>query len=263
MNILVAYVRTHRQSTAVLFAMVGPFLVSLALVPFRTSFVNTAAAMVMIALVVGVALVARSSGGVVASVSSALWFNFFLTRPYESFEISHRGDIETTVSLFVVGLIVTALAARSHHHLGVSREESALLETIRAIEGATDSPVAFSPVTDVASSFLIELLGLRACRFESQPVAPPLAQLTPSGAVEHVGMIWPVEEMGLPGPEFEIRATCAERTEGVFVLTPTPGYVVSLERRRQAALLVHTVALALASSPSRSRDDHDVEERGR
>jgi hypothetical protein len=37
------------------------------------------------------------SGRVLAALSSAVWFDFFLTAPYLTFVIIDRADIETTV----------------------------------------------------------------------------------------------------------------------------------------------------------------------
>jgi K+-sensing histidine kinase KdpD len=39
-------------------------------------------------------------------VSVAVWFDFFLTQPYERFTITRRTDIETTVLLLVIGVAV-------------------------------------------------------------------------------------------------------------------------------------------------------------
>jgi K+-sensing histidine kinase KdpD len=40
----------------------------------------------------------------------AVWFDFFLTQPYERFTITRRTDIETTVLLLVIGVAVTEIA---------------------------------------------------------------------------------------------------------------------------------------------------------
>ena len=51
------------------------------------------------------------SPALLAAVSPAAWFDFFLTQPYERFAITHREDIETTVLLVAVGAAVTELAS--------------------------------------------------------------------------------------------------------------------------------------------------------
>ena len=80
------------------------------LVPFRASFPNTDAALAMLLVVVAVAANGYRLAGVLAAVSTAVWFDFFLTQPYERFSITRRTDIETTVLLLVIGVAVTEIA---------------------------------------------------------------------------------------------------------------------------------------------------------
>ena len=87
-----------------------PIGLAAVLVPARQTLAGTAAALILVALITAIAILGSRSGGLLASVSSALSFDFFLTRPYERLAISHRPDLETTISLFVVGVIVTKLA---------------------------------------------------------------------------------------------------------------------------------------------------------
>ena len=110
----------HRNAVANVAALGLPLGVAAALVPFRSSFANTASALVLVAVVVGIAVIGNRTAGFLATVSATLWFDFFLTRPYERLAITHRPDIETAVSLFVVGIVVTELAARNRHHQEVA-----------------------------------------------------------------------------------------------------------------------------------------------
>ena len=103
-------------------ALFAPLVLCAALVPVRDSFATTAAALVLVALIAAIAILGNRPAGVVAAASSSIWFDFFLTRPYERLAISHRDDLETTISLFVVGIIVTELAARSRHHRQVAAQ---------------------------------------------------------------------------------------------------------------------------------------------
>src|ERR1700691_1403422 len=102
-------VAVRRDSLANICGVVVPLGVSASLVPARASLVGTAAALILVAVIATIAILGNRFAGVLASASSALWFDFLLTRPYERFAISHRADVETTVSLFVVRLIVTEL----------------------------------------------------------------------------------------------------------------------------------------------------------
>ena len=68
--------------------LVGPFLVALALVPFRTDLSRTNAALILVVVVVAVAALGSRTAGVLAALSAAAWFDFFLTRPYQTFDKS-------------------------------------------------------------------------------------------------------------------------------------------------------------------------------
>ena len=93
----------YRDRLAAAAGAVSPLVVAAIMAPFRGSFANTAAALVMVGVIIAVAVIGNRSAGVVASASAAVWFDFFLTRPYDRFAISHRPDLETTIAIFVVG----------------------------------------------------------------------------------------------------------------------------------------------------------------
>lgn len=246
-----SFVARYRRALALLAAIAVPIGVAVLLVPFRGTFANTAAALVLVVVVLALAIAADRLTGVLASASAALWFDFFLTRPYERFAISHRPAIETTVAIVVVGLLVNELAATSHRRSRVSREEAHFLDTIRDLAALGAAATPGSEMVTSAATSLTDLLHLRACRFERVAPSPPLARLRADGDVEHVGLHWPVGEIGIPGPEAEIAAEWHGRVLGYFILTPTPGQPVALERRVVAVALATIAAARL-----------DVERRG-
>ena len=192
--------------------------------------------------VVAVAANGHRVAGIAAAASAAVWFDFFLTPPFERLTIARRPDLETTISIVVVGLIITELAARSRRHLRASNESIGYLAMVHdVVELAADSAPA-STVIDHASRSLVAVLELRSCRFDRGLADPPLARIEANGDVVHVGLRWPVDDAGIPGPEAEIIARWRGRTVGRFVLTPTPGTPISLERRVVAVALVDVVA---------------------
>ena len=91
-------------------AFLAPLGLAAILAPWRASFPNTDAALVLILLIVAVAANGYRLAGFVSALSAAVWFDFFLTRPYERFSIFRRADIETTVLLLVIGVAVTEIA---------------------------------------------------------------------------------------------------------------------------------------------------------
>ena len=90
--------------------LAAPLALAALLVPFRGSFPNTDAALALILVVVAVAANGYRLAGILAAVSAAAWFDFFLTQPYERFAITRRADIETTILLLVIGVAVTEIA---------------------------------------------------------------------------------------------------------------------------------------------------------
>ena len=101
---------------AALCGLLLPVGVSAILVPFRTTFALPAAALVLVLVVVAVGSFGNRLAGLIAALSSAAWFDFFLTKPYDTFNITYRPDLQTAIALLVVGLAVTEIAARSRGH---------------------------------------------------------------------------------------------------------------------------------------------------
>src|SRR5580698_3489437 len=235
----------NRTRWAIGAGAVIPLVVAAVLVPFRGTFAGTAAALVMVIVIVAIAVSGTRIAGVVASVSSALWFDFFLTRPYERFTIEQRPDLETTIAIFVVGVVVTELAARSRRHWQAATSSTAYVEMIHgvAVLAADSAPIA--AMIEQTNDSLVTLLSLRACRFDRALSDPPLAQIQSNGDVALVGLRWPATEIGLPGPEAEILAKWRGRVVGRFVVTPTPGATVTLEQRIVAVAVVDVVAAYL------------------
>jgi hypothetical protein len=212
------------------------------LVPFRSSYAASAGALTTVAVIAPIAVFGNRVAGVVASLSGALWFDFFLTRPYDRFAISHRPDVETTIAIFVVGLIITELAGRSRHHWRAANDSTQYVSMIHTVAELAAASVPVDVIINQACNSLVPLLSLRSCRFEQSLVDPPLARIASNGDVVNVGMRWPAQEIGIPGPESEIVAQWRGQVQGRFVLTPTRGAPVTIEQRIVAVALVDVVA---------------------
>jgi len=237
----------NRNLLAKICGVVMPLAVSASLVPARASLAGTAAALILVAVIAAVAILGNRVAGVLAAASSALWFDFFLTRPYERFAISHRADLETTISLFVVGLIVTELAARGRHHRRVAVEEADFVTLIHDLAEMVALGEPAAEVIDCASSELTDLLHLRRCSY--QPGAPRSNRTTilSSGRVVHGGLLWGVSTMGLPGSDLDLPVHYGGQALGRFVLVSTPGWPVSRERLIVAVAIAAQVGAALAT----------------
>jgi hypothetical protein len=237
--------RKYRLRLSLLAAVLVPLGLGALLIPFRSSFTNAASALLFIIVVVAIAVAGNRFTGFIASIGAALWFDFFLTRPYERFAINQRSDIQTTVCIVVVGFIVTELAARNRHHYRAATEESDYVAMIHDLSELASGSEPTSEIVSRAASSIRELLNLRACRFEESTSEPPPARIGSTGEVVHVGLLWPVKQIGIPGPEAEILVRWRGQIMGRFVLTPTPGVPVSVERRIVALSLAELVGAAL------------------
>ena len=72
-----------------------------------------------------------------------------------------------------------------------------------------------------------------------------MMRLEHDGQVFLGGRLWGVDRMGLPGSEIELVVQSQGHTLGRFVMTPTPGYEVSLERRVVAVAIADQVGASL------------------
>src|SRR5262249_62247954 len=121
-----------RDRLAVVAALAAPLLLTVILVPFRTSFPNTDAALALLLVVVAVAANGYRLAGYLAALSAAVWFDFFLTRPYEELTITRRADIETTVLLLVIGVAVTEIAVWGRRQHEAASRRGGLRQGINA-----------------------------------------------------------------------------------------------------------------------------------
>jgi K+-sensing histidine kinase KdpD len=103
------FLERHRGGVVATAALV-PLVACALVVPFRDDVANTNAALGLVLLVVAAAATGIRPAGLSAAVSSAVWFDFFLTQPYGRFTIDDQADIETAVLLVLVGLAVTEIA---------------------------------------------------------------------------------------------------------------------------------------------------------
>ena len=134
--------------------------------PWRASFPNTDAALVLILVVVAVAANGYRLAGFVAALSAAVWFDFFLTRPYERFSILRRADLETTVLLLVIGVAVSELAVWGRRQHATASRRAGYLDGIRAAAQAVAAGGSPSDLIDQVTRQLTGLLALQSCRFQ-------------------------------------------------------------------------------------------------
>ena len=212
-----------------------PIAVSAALVPFRSSFALPASALVLVLVVVAVGSFGSRFAGVLAALSAAAWFN-----------ITYRPDLQTEISLLVVGLAITEIAARSRGHREDASEEA---NNVALIHNFTELVAAGEPAQFVvgrAAAELTSLLGLKDCRFETEMSDRHPTRIEHFGVVTLGGLRWGANRTGLPGREVELIVQYRGKTFGRFVMAPTPGSPVSSDRLLVAAFIADQVGAALS-----------------
>ncbi|MGD1011571.1 MAG: DUF4118 domain-containing protein [Acidimicrobiales bacterium] len=223
-----------------------PIGIAAAMVPVRENFASPAAALILVLVVVAVACFGSRLAGVVAAASAAAWFDFFLVKPYDLFTITHTHDLETTICLFVVGVAITEIAARSRSHREVASDESHLVALIHDFTQmvASGEPAEF--VIARAAGELTTLLGLKDCRFDTSLSTRHPTRIEHSGVVALAGLRWGASHTGLPGREVELIVEFRGEFFGRFVMTPVPGSPVSSDHLLVAALIADEVGAALS-----------------
>jgi K+-sensing histidine kinase KdpD len=239
-----------RDRVAVLVALVAPLALAAILVPFRGSFPNTDAALAMILVVVAVAANGDRLAGYVAAVSAAVWFDFFLTRPYERFTITRRVDIETTVLLLVIGVAVTELAVWGRRQQSAASRRAGYLDGINAAAQSVASGGSPTTLIDQVTRQLTHLLSLRSCRFQygvaglGQP-----ARMARDGTVTAANRAWDVDTEGFPpDTDVELLVESGGVFQGRFLMAPLPDARPGLEQRLLAVAFADQAGAALATS---------------
>ena len=217
------------------------------LIPWRASLPNTDAALVLILLVVAVAANGYRLAGFAAALSAAVWFDFFLTRPYERFSIFRRADIETTVLLLVIGVAVTEIAVWGRRQHAVASRRAGYLDGIGAAAHAVAAGGPPSDLIDEVSRQLTGLLSLQACRFQYgvAGIGQP-ARLQHDGTVTAGRAGWGA---GSPGAgDTELLVESGGILQGRFLMTPAPGAQPTVEQRLLSIAFADQVGASLAAS---------------
>ena len=150
-------------------AVAAPIAVAAAASLARDLVANTSAALVLVLVVVAVAVAGDRIAGVLAALSAAAAFDFFLTAPYLSFAILDRDDIETAVLLLALGVAVTEIALWGRGQRARSiRREGYLAGVAGAARMAAEGSARADLVVTV-ERMIADVLDLDDCRFDQQP----------------------------------------------------------------------------------------------
>jgi hypothetical protein len=239
----------------VLAGLVAPLALAAVLVPFRSGFANTDAALALLLVVVVVAATGYRRAGYLAAVSAAAWYDFFLTRPYETFDISRAADLETTVLLLLIGIAVTEIAVWGHRQQLTASQRSGYLAGINDAARAVATGDSASGLVDLVAARLTQLLGLRSCQFQYgvAGLGGP-ARVQPDGTVLIDGVPWDVDVRGvLPSAGLELLVESGGRLQGRYLMQLEPDARPTREQLLVAVAFADQVGAALGSAQPAGR----------
>ena len=237
----------NRRPLIIAAAAVVPLLACAVLSLFRDSVANTNAALGLVLLVVAAASTGIRTAGLVAALSSAAWFDYFLTEPYNHFLITDRADIETAALLMLVGLAVTEVALWGRRQqASASRHHGYLNGVLSTAATAAAGRWSTSLLIEHVCAQIVDVLQIDACRFDPGR-GPVLATLEADGTVTYNGHPYNVGRLGLPtDTEIALAVQSGGVAHGRFLLTAATSVVrPSQEQLRVAGALANQVGAAL------------------
>lgn len=237
-----------RDRLVIAAAIAAPLAAAAILLPWRGSWPNTNVALLLVVVVVAVAAAGNRLAGALAALSAAAWFDFFFTLPYQRFTIRHSSDVTTFVLLLATGLAVSQLAAYARHLRAVTIADAGYLAKITDSAAVTQSAGSPDAVVEYVRKELIGLLGLRDCRFEYGMLLGQPPRLERDGTVRTRYGHWPVDDVGMPAEEMELRAFGNGQFRGRYMLTPVPGSRPSPQARLVAVTLADLAGHALSAA---------------
>lgn len=242
-----------RPGLALGFAALAPVAVAAILMGAPSSVPNTSAALVLVVVVVVAGASGHRAAGLVAAVTSAAGFDFFLTAPRFSLDIAAARDLQTAGLLAVVGVLVAELAAWGRRQQAqASRRQGQLEGMLRSASlsvDATTTPEA--ALADIGRQIVV-VLGAERCSFVGGPPSGAHPVLAADGEVRWNGSVVDVGRSGLPTFDVvDLPVHTRERVVARFVVTAATSVVrPDLDQRRTAVALADHAASAFAALPA-------------
>jgi K+-sensing histidine kinase KdpD len=244
-------------------AFVASLLIGLVVEPFRGTIGLENVVICYLLVVVAAAGVGGRAAGIVAAVSAALAYDFFLTTPYHTLVIDSLAQV-ITVALLVVTGVVVSIGGRVRRRSAAAAEAHA--DAI--LHRVTETAAAGGPVDRVAAEGLQRLLGARRVSILRRSPAgftvavdigetrSPL-DLEALTHLDHEGRIPPGHHRVLDGvmvlPLEGVALDLVARQQPVGYLVVLPGGDVPADRTMRLAVAAIANELAIAATEQHQR----------
>jgi K+-sensing histidine kinase KdpD len=227
-------------------ALVAPFATCAVLATVRDDVTATTSALLLVVWVVAASATGDRPAGILAAVSSGVWFDFFLTEPYLRFTIADSDDIEATVLLLLIGLVVSEVALWGYRQQAQAARRSGYLEGVLGTAGKVsegDTPRA--ALIELVERQIAEVLGADTCRYVPGPIHDArIAVLDHDGVLTRGDHRVDVDRVGLPTNEHVALLVRRDAVVvGHFLVTASTEVAYpTREQRRVSVLLADQVA---------------------
>jgi hypothetical protein len=225
-----------------------PIAIAAAMVGVRGEMDTTNVALILVLVVVGTAAFSGRGPAALSAIVTAISYEFFFTKPFESLRISSADDVETTLILLAIGLAVGQLAVHARRTRSDARRGQDEITSMRRMAELVAAGASSQDLIDTAVAELTRLLALLGCRFEATATGPALPLLERSGRIETpYRRVGPDGELALPPLGVRLPVVGDGHQVGSIVLDPDPDIGVTLEARVVAVALADQLGAALAA----------------
>ncbi|WP_369371333.1 DUF4118 domain-containing protein [Promicromonospora sp. Populi] len=221
-------------------AVLAPLLACAILSTVRDAVTAATSVLVLVVLVVAAAATGDRLAALLAAFSAGAWFDFFLTEPYLTFTIDDADDIEATVLLVVISLVVTEIALWGYRQQRRAARHSGYLAGVLGAASAAADGLPREQVLDLVARQITDALGADDCRYVVGPVRDARnAILDQDGVLNRNGRAVDVDRVGLPTDEYvAVLVRRGPEVIGHFVVNATSGTAFPTREQRLIAVLL-------------------------
>ena len=228
----------------------GPLATAAVLSPWRDQPLTGIVVFALLVTVAVATVLAGPGAGALATILSALSYDFVFVPPYRVIKVEFDGQLWPLLPIVTAGLALGVVARRSWPPRSTTapplnsppESQSVRIERfVQLVEEGTDHRDLIS----VVGAELTVLLRARSCRFEAGDVGTGVARIERNGSV-----IGYEADASWTHQVLEVPVRHGAHQVGRFVLTFTPGVSIPLEHRIVAVILSDHLAAALVAHPS-------------
>ncbi len=249
-----AWIDGHPGMTR-LAAVVLPLTAGALVYAVRDGFSQSTAAVLFALLVVVIAAAGDRIAGLLAALSSAVWFDFFCTTPYLSFAMTQRDDLELAFVMVVVGVCVTELALWGRREQAEAGRQAGFVDGVLELSTAAREHAAgdSSVLAHQIAAAITAVLGCERCTFAAGPFAGDDAIVGRDGSVRRLGRLVDTGDEGLPTDRLTVLPVVrGSDVLGAFQVTSATRRLRPSAPALRAAVLLSDQLAAALPAPARS-----------